>query len=485
MSPARQSSTFSQGLSKKQQEETLRRLRELGGQKITEESGIAYHEGKQILLPEGMSLKQAAKLTQAMAISMEEKHDFQKVFRYRPWDGAYALTETLKAIFGIGGQGRAIHSFFGSQPPQYLNIEVDLGKEVKVPWGHIDFPPFEGMFITGVANDPTYGSLFQVVCRAPKKYEPEIEGLWIAIQSYLEQNSIYKGKAMVGVGHTTREGFENPTFLNPYAIDPESVAYKQEVFDRLESSVWGPIRTAELQRQSGLKLNRKTLLFGPYGTGKSLAGGLTARWAVESGWTFIQAKTGDEDLSKVIKTAELYAPAVVFIEDIDNSMSADNDEMAKLLEMFDGVGTKDREVMLLMTSNHADTLSKGMLRGIERLIQFTFAPETLDDDIDFDAIVEAMEGYEPAFIMGTFSLTKSNAVVRSNSTSYLLTTNDFVLAAQTLRNQHDAHINAIDRPTVDQVGQVVGSLIEETVTRVVEGHYVDLENSGELLELQP
>jgi ATP-dependent 26S proteasome regulatory subunit len=157
--------------------------------------------------------------------------------------------------------------------------------------------------------------------------------------------------------------------------------------------------------------------------------------------------------------------------------------------------------MLLMTSNHADTLSKGMLRsgridacieigdldraGIERLIQFTFAPETLDDDIDFDAIVEAMEGYEPAFIMGTFSLTKSNAVVRSNSTSYLLTTNDFVLAAQTLRNQHDAHINAIDRPTVDQVGQVVGSLIEETVTRVVEGHYVDLENSGELLELQP
>jgi hypothetical protein len=96
-----------------------------------------------------------------------------------------------------------------------------------------------------------------------------------------------------------------------------------------------------------------------------------------------------------------------------------------------------------------------------------------------------MEGYEPAFIMGTFSLTKSNAVVRSNSTSYLLTTNDFVLAAQTLRNQHDAHINAIDRPTVDQVGQVVGSLIEETVTRVVEGHYVDLENSGELLELQP
>jgi transitional endoplasmic reticulum ATPase len=452
MSPARQSSTFSQGLSKKQQEETLRRLRELGGQKITEESGIAYHEGKQILLPEGMSLKQAAKLTQAMAISMEEKHDFQKVFRYRPWDGAYALTETLKAIFGIGGQGRAIHSFFGSQPPQYLNIEVDLGKEVKVPWGHIDFPPFEGMFI-------------------------------------------------IGVGHTTREGFENPTFLNPYAIDPESVAYKQEVFDRLESSVWGPIRTAELQRQSGLKLNRKTLLFGPYGTGKSLAGGLTARWAVESGWTFIQAKTGDEDLSKVIKTAELYAPAVVFIEDIDNSMSADNDEMAKLLEMFDGVGTKDREVMLLMTSNHADTLSKGMLRsgridacieigdldraGIERLIQFTFAPETLDDDIDFDAIVEAMEGYEPAFIMGTFSLTKSNAVVRSNSTSYLLTTNDFVLAAQTLRNQHDAHINAIDRPTVDQVGQVVGSLIEETVTRVVEGHYVDLENSGELLELQP
>ena len=498
--PSKQAAEFGDRLSKKSTQETLAKLREIGGGKITEESGIGYHGGRQILLPEGMALKTAAKLVNAQAVSMEEQHDFTKVFRYRPWDGAYALQETLKMIFGISGQGRAIHTFFGSQPPQYINVETGIGTEVRVPWGHIDFPPFEGMFMTGVSNDPVYGQLFQVTCRAPKKYEPEIEGLWLAVEDTLRNHSIYKGKAIVGVGRVTREGFENPTFLDPYAIDPEKVAYKQVVFDRLEASIWGLIRTADLQRRAGMKLNKKTLLYGPYGTGKSLAGGLTARVAVDNNWTFIQTKTGEEDLSKVLATAQLYAPAVVFIEDIDTLIESDPSEMAKLLELFDGISSKNSEVMVLMTSNHADSLSKGMTRvgridaaieigdldrsGIERLITATFSPQQLSDDIDFDKVVEAMEGYEPAFIMGTFHLTKSNAIIRTGSLDFQLTTRDFVLAAETLRNQHDTHVNAADRPTVDTFGQSLSDLVGDTVATQLQGHRVNLGNEGELVQLE-
>lgn len=498
--PSKQTAEFTDRVSKKLTQETLARLREIGGSQITEESGISYHDGRQILLPEGMSLKQAAKLTTNQAISMEEQHDFTKVFKYRPWDGAFALQETLKEIFGLSGTGKAIHTMFGSTPPKYLNVEIGIGQEVRVPWGHIDFPPFEGMFITGATNDPNYGMLFQVVCRAPKKFEPEIEGLWLAVEDTLRRKSIYKGKAIVGVGKATRDGFDNPSFLDPYAINPDSVAFKQEVYDRLEASVWGPIRTADLQRKSGLKLNRKTLLFGPYGTGKSLAGGLTARVAYDNGWTFIQTKTGEEDLGKVLNTAELYSPAVVFIEDIDTLIESDPAEMAKLLELFDGISSKNHEVMVLMTSNHADSLSKGMTRvgridaaieigdldeeGIRRLIAATFEPQMLDDDIDFERIVESMEGYEPAFIMGTFNLTKSNAIVRSGSKDFKLTTKDFVLAADTLRNQHDTHTNAADRPAVDTFGQSMGKLIAETVDERLQGHKVNLQNEGELITLE-
>ena len=494
--PSKQTAEFTDRISKKSTQETLEKLRQIGGQKLTQESGVGYHTtSKQILLPEGMSLKQGAKLITAQAMSMEEVHGFNKVFRFRPWDGAYAMQETLKELFGLGGQGRAIHTFFGSTPPQYINIEVGIGQEVRVPWGHIDFPPFEGMFITGVSMDPTYGALFQLTAQVPKKYEAEVEGLFVAIEDTLRRKSIYKGKAIVGVGRVTRDGFENPSFLDPYAIDPEKVAYKQEVFDRLDASVWGMIRTAELQRKAGMKLNKKTLLYGPYGTGKSLAGGLTARTAVDNGWTFIQTKSGDEELSKVLATAQLYAPAVVFIEDIDTLINADSAKMSELLELFDGIGSKNSEVMVLMTSNHADSLSKGMTRvgridaaieigdldraGIERLVTTTFSPSQLADDIDFDEVVESMRGYEPAFIMGTFNLTKSNAIIRSGSLDFQLTTADFVLAADTLRNQHDTHSNAQDRPAVDKLGSVLSG----TLADVLKGHKVDLDSEGELVSL--
>ena len=496
MSPAQENKMFTNKDAKARILETLAHLRRLGGGALTEETGIAYHEGKQILLPQGMSLKSGAKLLTAQAISMEEIHAFQKTFRYRPYDGAYNLQETLKEIFGLSGTGKAIHTLFGVQPPRYVSVEVDKDTEVRVPWGHIDFPLLEGVFMTGVSNDPVYGQLFEVTCQAPKKYEAEINGIWVALEERLRTSSIYKGKAIVGVGRVSKEGVTAPSFLDAYAIEPKTVAYKQTVYDRLVASVWGPMRTAAIQRQEGMKLNRKTLLHGPYGTGKSLAGGLTARVSVDNGWTFIQTKVGDEELETVLKTAELYAPACVFIEDIDSLIENDPQQLAHLLELFDGVSTKDKEVMVLMTSNHVDALPKGLSRvgridaaieigdldrqGIERLIGSTFSPEQLADDIDFDAICEAMLGYEPAFIMGTFNLTKSNAIVRTGSGKFVLDTADFVLAAETLRNQHDTHINAADRPAVETVGKVFKDLVSDAVSGQLQNHMVDMDD-GEIL----
>jgi len=478
----------------------LDKLAELGGSRVTQESGIAYHEDpneKQIMLPQGLTLKVATKLLSAQAQALEEEHDFDKVFPFRPFDGAYACQEVLKKIFGVTGQGRAVYGMFGEKyPPKFVNVEVQPGKEVRVPWGKVDFPLLDAVMTTGYQNDPQKGALFQLTITAPKKFAAQIEGLFIAIEEYLKQNSIYKGKCIIGVGRVTRVGFESPQFLDPYMVDPESVAYKQEVYDRLNASVWGPIRTAALQRAEGQKLNRKTLLEGPYGTGKSLAGGLTARVAFDNGWTFVQCKTGEDDLEMVLKMAELYAPAVVFMEDVDNLIEKDPKEMAKLLELFDGMSTKNKEVMVLMTSNHVETMSKGMTRAgridavihigdldaeaIQRLIAHTFRPDQLDPKIDFEAIQEAMKEYEPAFIMGTFSLTKSNAIIRTESTKFKLTTRDFVLAAETLRPQHNTHQNAQEHPDVDTVEQVLAGVFRNAVREEVDRSQVDFDEGGRI-----
>jgi transitional endoplasmic reticulum ATPase len=479
----------------------LDNLAELGGNNVTHESGVAYHEGRQILIPELMSLKNAAKLLTAQAAAMEEDHEFQKVFPFRPWDGAYATQQVLTTIFGVGGQGKAQYDMFGNKyPPKFVNVEVAPGKEVRVPWGVVDFPLLEAEMATGYQNDPQKGALFQLKITCPKKYESQVEGLFIAIEQYLLHNSIYKGKAIVGVGKATREGFENPTFLDPQAIDPEKVAYAKDVFEQLTLAVWGPIRTAELQRRAGLKLNLKTLLYGPYGTGKSLAGGLTAKVASENGWTFVQCKTGSDDLNLVLRMAELYAPSVVFIEDIDILIETDPKKMADLLEQFDGVSSKNKEVMVLMTSNHVDSLSKGMTRagridaaieigsldveGIQRLISSMFEPSMLDENIDWEAVYESMHEYEPAFIINTFAGAKNAGLIRTGSLEFTLTTEDFVAAANGLRTQHDTHSNAKIKPEADRLQGLMANLVRDEVRTVLDNTRVDFQEGGTVVKVE-
>ena len=502
----------------------------------TESTGLAYHpkQGNAPLVSvrQGEDPAKVAQWLVSHVAAEEAEAVFQlpPTIKCRPWDGAVNVNDLLRQMYGMASQGLPIHTMFGTRPPQEISVEVGFNEHRSIPFGLINLPVFEGEMYLGQKEDPVYGILFDAYIKAPKKFKTAIDGFWNQVSDRIKKHSIYKGAALVGVGKTNAQGeFEHPTFLNPYGVDPNKVAYNEETFQSIRASVWGPIRTAKLQRAAGLKLNRKSLLFGSYGGGKSLAGSLTARTAVNNGWTFIQAKTNDEDLAKVLKTAELYAPAVVFIEDIDILIDSDPKEMSRLLEMFDGVSSKDKEVMVLMTSNHIDALSKGMTRvgridsaieigqldteAIRRLITANFeklepynnhedhgifeamskeiGPDDLRlpqgswlaDDIDFEAIYESMKDYEAAFIMGTFNLAKSNAIVRTESLNFRLTTEDFVIAANTLRNQHDTHRNAADRPSVESVGVALESIMRSAAREVIQDHRVDFRGNGDIIAL--
>lgn len=472
----------------KRQKETYDLLVQLGGNKVTEESGILYHgNGQQILLPQGMTKATAAKLLAAAALNEETEHDFVHVFKFRPWDGANALNETLRTLFGTSGEGMAQQTMFGPVPPKKITIETGVNQEKTVPWGLISFPLLEAVIATGQSWDDTYGMLFQMTVTAPKKHGSAVEGLFKAIEQTLREKSIYKGKVFVAS--------EKPAFFDPYRVQKEKVVYAEDVFGRLESSVWGPIRTADVQRAEGVALNTKTILHGPYGTGKTLAGALTAQVATENGWTFLQAHTGKDDLNQVMQTAALYSPAVVFIEDIDvlAKVGENADDNSKLLELFDGISVKNNEVMVVMTSNRAAEMHKGMLRagridaaieigaldepGVERLIRVSIDPSRLEDDIDFGPVHVAMEGYEPAFIKETFVSAQRAAISRVGKADYKLSGQDFVNAANLLRPQFELHSHAKE-------GKDKGTPFEEALRRLLahelESHKVDYDEDNRL-----
>lgn len=464
-------------------------LVQLGGQKITDQSGINYIAGSAIGLPtepQTMTKAEAAKLLAAAAKNEEMEHAYSRIFKFRPWDGANALQLALKKVFGTAGEGAMQMTMFGPQPPEKIQIEVGVNKEISVPWGNINFPLLDAVITTGVSRNVDFGDLFRLSVKAPKKHGAAIEGLFVAIEEELKTNSIYRGKAFVGV--------ERPMFIDPHRIERKKVVYAEDVFVRLENSIWGPIRTAELQRKEKLSVNVKAVLHGPYGTGKSLALGLTAQTAIENGWTFIQCTTGKDDLKQVMQTAALYSPCVVGIEDIDVLAAASSEEdNSKLLELFDGISVKNNEVMVVMTSNKAADMHKGMLRagridaaieigpldqaGVEKLIKVSIPEGKLDPKMDWPAVHEAMEGFEPAFIKETFVSAMRAAIVRTESLNYRLSTKDFIAAALLLRPQHDLHNNAKDKR--EQLG--IHDLIGEIVAEQLKGHKVDLDD-GEIME---
>lgn len=478
---------------KQMEAQTYNLLVQLGGKKITDQSGINYIAGTAIGLPtdpQTMSKAEAAKLLAAAAKNEEMEHAHSRVFKYRPWDGANALQLALKRVFGTSGEGAMQMTMFGPQPPEKIQIEVDVDKEISVPWGNINFPLLDAVITTGVTRDASYGELFRLTITAPKKHGAAIEGLFIAIEQELKQNSIYRGKAFVGV--------EKPMFINPHRIDRNKVVYAEEVFIRLENSVWGPIRTAALQRKEGLSVNVKAVLHGPYGTGKSLALGLTAQTAIDNGWTFIQCTTGKDDLKQVMQTAALYAPCVVGIEDIDVlAAAASEEENSKLLELFDGISVKNNEVMVIMTSNKAADMHKGMLRagridaaieigpldeaGVEKLIRVSIPEGKLDTDIDWPSVHKAMEGYEPAFIKETFVSAQRAAIVRTESLHYRLTTSDFVAAALLLKPQHELHYQAKDKREQLGIDQLFKTYVNEAIASHKLGsghHFVPIEDEA-------
>jgi transitional endoplasmic reticulum ATPase len=86
----------------------------------------------------------------------------------------------------------------------------------------------------------------------------------------------------------------------------------------LKANVFTLIEQTEACKKNKIPLKHGCLLMGPFGTGKTLCAQVTASKCVRNGWTFIYLKNC-RHLAHGLRMAQLYAPAVVFTEDIDQA----------------------------------------------------------------------------------------------------------------------------------------------------------------------
>lgn len=454
----------------KTQEEVLSTLAELGG-KLTADEDIKF-KGNEFVIPENMKdLGEAAKFLYEKFSDEGRSMSFSKTFDYRPWDGALATQRAIKATFGMVRQVSD-----DEHTAQMITIPSGVGETEEVPWGTLVIPGFDGVeFELGGTMHREKGMLFKIDATGPKKFRHQIEGLFKLIQHELNTNSLYRGKAF--------DGQQMPEFIDLSGVDESKVIYSDDVMRQLNANVWALINHKDKLKGLGVPLKRAVLFEGPYGTGKTLGAYLTAQKAIENGWTFIYCRPGRDDMTECMNTAKLYQPSVVFMEDVDVVADSDGESshVARLLDIFDGIQAKGTELLVVLTTNHVEKIHKGMVRpgrldaiisigaldrnGIERMAKSVLPSELLTDQINWDAVGEAMVGFLPAFVKEALDRTIRYSLVRSGEV-VALTTDDFVDAANGLRPQLDIMDGASDEKGSNQLDSALSEVMRQAVDAI-------------------
>ncbi len=326
-------------------------------------------ETKKIILPVGMSYKQAIRWIEAKEQAEETVRSYSRDINFHPADVAVALSKEIEDRYGVSiGKGKP--TFFGVDPPQMRSIPVSTTETVAAPWGRMTFPPLneDVEFIETAARMKEDRVTFVCQGAIKEKNIPEIEGLMMAVEKRVREHSIYRGKAVrIEIKRHPSMGFYladdcDPQFCET-GVRPSDAMFEESVQSRLDASIYTPLRHFEATKRAGIPFGRGVLLAGKYGCGKTLTAGATATVAQESGITYIHL-SDVRGLKAGLRFAEAYAPAVIFGEDIDRAMSGEerSAEMDAILNTLDGVDSKNRDVMVILTTNHPDRLNPAMLR---------------------------------------------------------------------------------------------------------------------------
>lgn len=460
----------------------------------------SHTQSGSILLPinqgtnEPMSLSEAIWWLSLKQRDLETEVAINEYIAGFPIDVANALQLAVQEMFGVR-QLRSTPGFFGETPPTFITVPINAkGETVEVFLGRFSIPGADGF----LESQRDYNDGLWIKGKLRQKALPVLRLLVRKTKERLATDSIYKGKAFrVGMEIQT-EGFDQKlTMQNPEFIDvnfmPAELTLNRDTYDLLTAGLWTPIERTAQTKYFKVPLKRGVLLQGPYGTGKSLTALLTARKAQTNGWTFIYLKDV-KDLKRVYPFAARYAPSVIFAEDIDlvvrHEEKENEDGVNMLNNVLDGIDSKDKDIILVLTTNHIEKIPKSMLRmgrfdamveyhlpdaeTTARLVEQYGGTDINWDDFDLAAVGEMLQGNQPSTIgeivqrSKLFSQQKYSPDYRG---PLELSTRDIELSNQSVQ-AHLRLLNATPQThpsPFEQLGRVMGDYMVQGVNRAMEG----------------
>jgi transitional endoplasmic reticulum ATPase len=409
-------------------------------------------DGEVITVPEGMSLAEARAWLEKIEKAEETIVKFHFEMKAYPSDGAYALFRAMQKKFGFADMV-AEQNASGSTPPTMVSLRLPDNTMVNVPWGRLSFPGLDPKSYLETRYDNAK-MLFIVTGEIKRKFQKAVDSLMLLTEKILKEQSIYKGNAIrVDLSFLDGAGasFAQPEFLNSSVqnINEEDVLL-DDVTKLNYAAVLLRIRKMNECRAKGIQIKHGCLLAGPYGTGKTLLAKFTAKIGIENGWTFIYLEDAKQ-LKHALRLAEMYAPCVVFTEDIDKAVEGNRTvEMNAILNTLDGIDTKSNPIITVLTTNHLETINKAFLRAgrIDSLVEMKplnnvtgaqflkrFASDKkgnslLIDGENYGEAAAALTGIVPAFASEVINKAKMYAMYNNRE---LLSPADIVTAADSFK----------------------------------------------------
>lgn len=443
-------------------------------------------KGSQIILPKEPFPMRYDEALLCLQRRMEEEESDVRVYEdidAFPFDGAYAFMRALQDIYGWASPVPE-HGFFGPILPVTVKLDIDFEKSTQIIWGNFKIPGIEGVLTTAMGRKDER-PCFVIGGQVKKKHQADVEKIVEKTREILKTSSIYKGKAIRI--NTDDDGNINshnpPKFLDLSRVNEDELTFSEDVRAQVDTNLFTPIENTESCRKYKIPLKRGVLLEGPYGTGKTLTAFVTAKKCVENRWTFILVDRV-AGLDAALTFARMYAPAVVFAEDVDRAMTGERSkEMDDILNTIDGVESKGTEIITILTSNHVDKINKAMLRpgrldavisvqapdgpAVQKLIRI-YGRGLIDVKSDLTEAGKELAGQIPAVIREVVERAKLYAIGRSGGKSILLTGDDLTLAARGMKH----HLNLLNpRAEVEQTTeQKLGGAFMGAVTDAIKSN---------------
>jgi SpoVK/Ycf46/Vps4 family AAA+-type ATPase len=134
----------------------------------------------------------------------------------------------------------------------------------------------------------------------------------------------------------------------------------------IQANVEGFVRGRARYDELGIPYRRGFLFTGPPGTGKTLTLKVLAHTTAAKFITVLgSADVKDSDIKRAFRLASSYTPAVIFLEDLDKLIQANDVSLSYFLNLLDGLNVLDG-VLVIATCNEPKILDPALLHRPSR-----------------------------------------------------------------------------------------------------------------------